>query len=707
MVSIMLQVRQGDIFQIEFLGKIRDITRDLKRVTGVNEFQIVSLSSRKLKRIQAGAYSIESHCLMCPDLPESPDGIEKLREAVLSNPLVYGTYVSRDLKATLITIDFIDRLVDYKIISNEVSDIVERHREEGFEISVIGEPILQGWVDRYLPETSLLFVASATTVFLLLFLVFTRSWYGVLIPAVSVTLSLTWALGMASLLRISLDPLGVVIAYIIIAQVVSYSIQSVNRFDIVTGNTSSSQAAAQKSLSCLLRPGLLSVITDGGCKLTMALIPIMFIRKSAIIGSLWLFSIIITGVVLTPILLSWIRHPGKSTHPLTINLLVNRFLKLSAVAAISKARYFILCGAILLIAICGFFGSRITVGNANPGTPLLWPQSDYNKAVAEINRSFVGTDRMFVVLEGNGKNILKEPALLRNMHEFQRYAERQPEISGSRSLTDLIHFMKRTVYEGNPRYQECGRDPLINGELLYFSLQGSDPGDLNYFCDGDFRNAGITLFFSDHRGRTIRTAIARMKEFFKQNRIKEARYSLAGGYIGVIAATNEVIFKGQIKITAFSLLIVLITASIAYRSTIAAIYLMLPIILSNTVTFTYMAVRDIGLNINTLPVVALGIGLGVNYSIYIFDAIKEELAGQRDLGEAIRTALEKAGRGVILATAPLIVCAIPWYFLSSLRFLAEMTLLIALWIGTSALSALFIMPSLVYTLRPGFIVNNR
>jgi hypothetical protein len=229
---------------------------------------------------------------------------------------------------------------------------------------------------------------------------------------------------------------------------------------------------------------------------------------------------------------------------------------------------------------------------------------------------------------------------------------------------------------------------------------------LDRFCDVKYTNASVTLFFRDHQGSTIRTALASMKEFIKNEKMDYAQLELCGGLVGVLAAANEVIFSGQVESIALGLFVVLVLAAITYRSGSAGLYYMFPILLSNAITFTYMAINKIGLNVNSLPVAALGIGLGVDYVIYVVDSIKEEYACNADMKRAVIHALNNAGRGVLLTATPLIVCSFFWYLFSSLRFQAEMAVLIAIWMTVSSVSALLVMPATIYIMKPRFVVGD-
>lgn len=707
LVSIVLETDEGDVFQPKVLDRIADLTRDLREVTGVNQFQIVSLASRKLKTVHASTYGIESRPLMWPDVPRTRAELEALRQAVVTNPLVYGSYVSVDLKSALVTVDFIDRLLDYDAAYAEITSLAEKYTGDGVTVSVIGDPILRGLIKHYVPETLGVFAITLAVLGLFLFVVFTRSWRGTLIPLVSAAVTGTWALGITNLLGFNYDPLTIVIAFLITARVISHSVQAITRFEeFAEEGAGSAEAAAEASLAELWKPGILSVVTDAGGIAVVALAPIPLLQKTATIGALWVLCIAATGVVLTPVLLSWIRDPRRYAHSLDLGPAIRGSLDFFAGLATSRPRRLgLLAGAALLFVASAALSSRLTIGDAEPGTPLLWPDAPYNRTVEKVNSGFLGTDQMFVVVAGDRQDALQRPELLRNMNRFQRYMERQPEIGGSVSLADLIPSVNRMVNEGNPRYEELAPDALSNGELLYLYLSGSDPGDLDRFTDVQYQNGAVTLYFRDHRGSTIREAIDRIQRFRAADPPDGAHYELAGGMVGVRAAVNQVILSGQVESIALALLVVLLTCSLTYRSGIAGLTFMVPVLLSNAVTFAYMATRGIGLNVNTLPVAALGIGLGVDYSIYVVDAIREKFSEGSDLGRAVHHAMRTAGRGVVVTATPLIACTALWYVLSPLRFQAEMAILIALWMGVSAASALLVMPSLIYALRPRFVTG--
>jgi len=707
-VSIMVEADEGDIFHREILQVVQGLQNGLQYIDAVNQFQIVSLASKKLKSVRTTTEGFSASPLMWPNVPESQSEINALREAVINNPMAIGNYVSFDLRAALVSVDFIDRLINYEIVYPQLLELIEKVRTPGVTISIVGQPVLGGVVIEHLPET-LRIVLAIIGVILLILLLAKGTLRGMLLPLLSAGVSCAWALGIVHLIGINLDPLAVVITFLISARAVSHAIQLILAFDIERASNEyiSARDAARIALTKLFRPGMLGLATDAGAMAVVSLTPIPLLQKAALIGSLWLGAMVVCTIILVPILLSWTRvHHGHRLLPFRMDPFFYGVLTFCADVATSKPRARLAVTITLAaLLISGYKAMDITIGDANPGSPILWSESDYNRDDAAINARFPGSDRMFLVIEGEENDTLKRPDVLDNITRFQQYIEAQPEVGGTVSLADVIRPVNMLLREGNPRYFSVGYDQNFNAELLYIAMSGSDPGDVDRFTDYKFRNGAIQMNFRDHKGDSIRTAIQAIKNYSEQNPMDGASLRLAGGLVGVLAAVNEVIFSSQLQSIALALLILFLFCAVAYRSPQAGLFFLPLVLLSNTITFAFMAFQGIGLNINTLPVAALGIGLGVDYAFYISDRIKEKYMDCGDVAESIRYALFRAGKGVIVTALTMVVSVILWYFLSSLRFQAEMGMLIALWMTVSAIAALIVIPSLVFLFKPGFLVG--
>ncbi|PWC52534.1 MMPL family transporter [Azospirillum sp. TSO22-1] len=706
MVSVMLEVRDGTIFRADVLRAVQGITRELEYVKGVNPFQINSLAARKMVEVRADDKGIETRPLMWPEVPEEGAGIEALKRAVLSNPLVFGRYVSADLGAALITADFYGNAIDHQAVFAQVGAILERYTLPGVTVHVVGEPVLYGWVEAHLPETIAVFAATMLLTAFILF-VTSRSLRGTLLPLLAGLASAVWALGFARMLGFSFDPLVVVVAFLISARSVSHSVQVVAHFDDrVLLDGLSPPDAARSTITDLFKPGTLGVLTDAGGIAIVALTPIPLLEKVAIIGCIWVATILVTSVLLTPILLSYVPTPVGHRLRADVSPLLNRLLDGCARLALGRRRAWVPVVAAVIFAGSFAYSFHLSIGDASAGSPILWSDSPYNRAAAAINARFHGADRMFIVVAGSEPDAIKRPEVLKAMRDLQRFMEAQPEIGATVSIADLIPAINRTIHEGNPRYQDLPDDRLAIGEMLYFFGTGLDASDTALFFDAQYRNASITAFFTDRRGDTVATAIGRIKRYLAEHPVPDVEFRLAGGVVGNTAAINEIILGDQIRSIALALLVVVACCLLAYRDAGSGIVFMVPVLLSNTVTFCLMAAVGIGMNINTLPVAALGIGLGVDYAFYVVDRIREELARGRGLNAALHAALRGSGRAVLITGVTLCLSVFVWSA-SSLKFQAEMGLLMGVWLLVSATAALVLMPALVVVFKPAFVVGAR
>jgi hypothetical protein len=702
-VSIMVEAEEGDIFQPKVLERIKQITDEMYLVPAINQFQVISLASRKLRSINSSTMGIETTPMMWPDLPQTQEEIDELRENVLSNPLVYGRYVAPDLKSALITADFIDRLIDYEQLYDSVTAIAQKFDGNGVNVRVVGEPLLTGWIVHYLPETFHLFLITIVIMAALLFIT-VRTWRGVLLPMLAGAVSALWALGIASVVGVNFDPLIIVVAFLVTARAISHAVQMLAAFDDELERGYVPREAAAKALVALFRPGMLGVVVDAVAVAIVAAMPMPLLQKTAFVGAVWLGTIAVSAMVLVPTLLSWVTKPHATAFPVDTNRwLLRPVLNLCGNLVLGRRSVVVLVLAVAVLAVSGYYATRVTVGDALPGTPLLWPDHPYNVDAKAINDTFQGSDQMFVVIDGEGPNALKNPELLANVDSFQRYLETQPQIGGTVSMVDLIGPINANLHEGNRRFEELGPTADINGELLFMYMQGTDPGDMDRFVDADFKDGAVTMFFRDHKGDTIRTAVSRIEEYTENNPLPgDSQYKLAGGLVGVLAAVNEEVFARQVESIALALLTLFVLSAIAYRSTVAGLFYMPLVVMSNTITFAFMAWKGIGMNINTLPVAALGIGLGVDYAFYVVDGVKERFEETGDVMASIRGSLLTAGRGVLITGGTMIASVLVWYA-SSLKFQAEMGLLMALWLTVSAITSLLLIPAMIYVFRPAFV----
>ncbi|MGH7821265.1 MAG: MMPL family transporter, partial [Candidatus Binatia bacterium] len=129
------------------------------------------------------------------------------------------------------------------------------------------------------------------------------------------------------------------------------------------------------------------------------------------------------------------------------------------------------------------------------------------------------------------------------------------------------------------------------------------------------------------------------------------------------------------------------------------------LVLANVIGNATMGWRGVGLNLQTLPVITIGVGFGVDYGVYITSRVIEELPALGTIEAAVRRALESAGKAVTFTAGSLAVATLAWAG-SDIRFNAEMGMLLALWMLVSFLAAVTLLPALLLILKPRFLTRS-
>ena len=350
----------------------------------------------------------------------------------------------------------------------------------------------------------------------------------------------------------------------------------------------------------------------------------------------------------------------------------------------------------------------LTVGDSRPGSPLLWPDSNYNQSVRHINEKFQGTDHLYVIVKGETENTMKSPQVLETIEAFQRHMLRSPHVGGTDSLVDLTRQINTVLHNSDPRWSLLPRSADDVGGIVMVAEHGSEPGDFDRWVNYNFQHGRVTFFLYDHKGDTLRDVINRATEFIQSHPLQGAEFKLASGYAGVLAAANEVIARSDKLTLGLMLLAQLVFCAIGFRSVVAGLFFVGVVLLSNTFGMALMAYWNVGLNVNTLPVISLGIGFGEDYGIYIVSRIIEEYHRQNDtdLPAAVIEGIATAGKAV-LYTAVLVSAGIAFWSLSPLRFQAEMGYQLLIILTMNMLGGLLLLPALIALLKPKFILGER
>ncbi|HLA27166.1 MAG TPA: efflux RND transporter permease subunit [Syntrophales bacterium] len=706
-VFVMLKVKEGTIYTKETLEKVRQINEKMDFIPGVNHNQIYSIASRKVKKITVNSEGIFTEAFM-EKVPTTKEELEKFRQTVQNSRNVFGTWISRDEKSVLFTAGFISGKSDYDVIFSKAREIVRTENDANHIVYVAGEPVLKGWINLYQRETYLIFGITCLAFLGLLYFYF-RNLLGVLVHVPPIIIGMIWYLGFCGFMGFNIEPLTLVIPMLITARSLSHSVQFTERYFEIYEEVKDVKQACILTTASIVPPGILGIVSDGAGILLLAVAPIPIMQKLAYGCGFWALSIIFSGQLFTPVLISFFPPP-KNIHDIIDREkgLTQKILGVIAKTGYGKAGVITFAVVVALYIFSGWQSFKVDIGDIHPGTPILWQDSDYNIAIREINRSFAGTDELYVIVERNDVRAVEQPEMIHLLDSFQRYMERSPAVAASQSIADFLPPIHRDIFGGYPKWKVLPETVNESAQLYSVLERGAAPGDYSLYYSEEGRSANVIIWYKDHMGDTIRGAISRVKNFMKERKEEiakaKATFRLASGQMGMLAAINETIVEAQLLNAVLVIVMVFLMCAYTYRSFVAALILMIPLNLANCLTITIMNWLGIGLNINTLPVVSVGVGVGIDYGIYLLTRICEEtqIAG-RFSQSVVNFALKTTGKAIFFTATSMIFGVIFFYFLSSLRFQAEMGLLLAIIFFLNLIFALLLIPTIVFVFKPKFL----
>ena len=708
-VSLVIEAKNGTIYNSKTLQKIQEATRLVDLIPGVDHDQILSIAARKVKHVEATIGGIQATNLLVGPVPNNPEEIAKLREKVRSTGGVVGTLVSFKEDAALVQATFIERLTDFDVIFKSVNDIIAKLQDADHEIHAAGQPMLTGWVYNYQKEMYFIFALGLLAMGFFLVLHF-RNIAGVVTPLVVGIVSAIWGFGFAGLLGYNLDPLIIVVPVLLVARALSHSVQMCERYFEIYSQVGDVRKASVDSLVSLFPPGVVGIICDAAGLFIIAIAPIRLIEKLAYVCGLWSLSLIITAVVLTFLMLSYLPPPRNVQKVVLSSArqdgLLYRTFSFMAIFSSTRRWSIATCLFFLLVSVfCGWWALHRAVGDVNPGTPILWPDSPYNTAIRKINERFAGFDVLQVVIEGKPESIKTRDGL-DLMQSFQRYMERDPEVGATFSYSDQVSQVNRLFHGGFPKWGVVPDNDVDSAMIFQLSMTGASPGDFDRLFTRDFSAGNVTVWYKDHRGETVERALRRAANFSqasKDNGGSDLKVRLASGTIGLLGALNETIGKLEILTVVLISLVIFAVTTFIYRSFVAGLLLT---IVSNTaylITSALMYYLEIGLDVNTLPIGAVGMGIGIDYNIYLMSRMCEEYRSNPNYSKLIPASIFTTGKAIFFTATTMVVGIILWYFMSSLRFQAEMGLLLSAVMLAHVILALFFQAAFMMILQPKFI----
>lgn len=705
-VSIAIHVKEGDILNPDTLGKVIRITNELYLMDGINAGRITSLSARKIKFIKAFEEGFSTERLL-REVPENELEMMSLRDKIVLSPNVYIRMVSRDFKSTLIQADF-QRGASSRSIFSKLKEIKKREADDNTEVYIAGRPILEGWLDKYLPKMLKILILTALVVSVILYLTF-RSKRGVILPLLDSSMATLWGLGTMKLLGFRLDPTTILVPFLILSLGISHSIHFMKHYyEEMKDRKKTSKAAVKRTLEMLFVPGLTAVITDGFGFLSLILIPLGTIRSMALAAGFGIFSNFLTSFIFTPSLVSFMKHPKiLEVQREERHIIVDKFLgRLVHFSTHKKARL-ALVSIFLIVVLISISGiKKIVVGDNSSGSSHLYPTSDYNQSEKFINADFGGTNSCYILVDGGRPESLIDSKALNKIDALQQYLLKNVAQAGyAVSITDYIKGLNFAMFSGNRRHFIIPENNKTIAEYLFLYEISTFPGDFEPVITSDYSKANIKVDLKDHKSSTITDILDKTKGWIKSNIKKgDISFEFAGGDIGMLAAINDIISKSIAPNVLLISVLIFAYISFIFGSLSAGLLLLVPLLFSVAIIFGIFGLTGMSLTCETLPLAALSEGLGVNYGIYVLTRLYQEVNRFRHptYKEALRATLVTSGKAVFFSGMIVSVGIFVWLF-SDIRLQARLGFTLGLTLIINMIASLVLLPVLITIFKPKFI----
>jgi uncharacterized protein len=750
-LSVVLEVKNGDIYNPETLQKLDRITKYIVGLKGVVPYQILSIAHPKVRSITTRAGALQIREIFYPEVPKTQEDADRVKFAVYSTKGVRGVFTALDDSAAVVHAGFWEEALDFRHLNEALTQLKAQEDDANHTVYITGFPWLYTSVLQYTPQVLWVFIATAVSISFLLFVYF-RTWTGVWVPIFSALLSSVWGLGMAVVLGFNLDPLVLVVPVFLTARTISHSVQSMDRYHEEYYHLHDRHQAIVNSYSALFPPAIAAIVTDGIGLLVVAVAPIPLIQKVAIFASFWIVSIFISVVTLHPIILSYIDPPPQ-THelftgtkiPISVGWLVLALFCVAGmvlhyagfvsggiglliatpgiawfwyyysekiypwvtqvtIQASEGSRRWLMVGLTILLFIGAWpISNTLKVGDMTPGAALLFPDHPYNVSWGKLNEKFLGASQLIVIADTRRPDGIKDAQSLGEIEEFSDYMQGAPSASNSVTIIDIVKRLAQLYHDGDPKWGLIPDNPKEIGQLFYVFTSAASAGDLDRFMDASGRYGTVLTFFRGYSHDIIQDSIAYGKRF-SENREGIVDFRFAGGLFGILAAVNQAVESS------YWTNLILIWATIywclylTYGSHMAGAILMIPVILSQVVAEATMVITNIDLNVNSLPIAAAGAGAGVDYGIYHFSRMIDCYDEVGKLDEAVDYATATTGKAIIFTASTMVAATIFWWF-SALKFQAEMGMLLALLMIFNTFGGLVLVPAWVKVIKPGFLIN--
>ena len=699
-VVIAIRAPDGDIFTPKFFRVLQEVTDEVFFIPGVDRTRVMSLFTPNVRFTEVVEDGISGGNVIPDDFEPTPEGLAKVRENVLKSNYM-GRLVANDFSAAIVAAELLEitpntgEKLDYIDVASQLEAIRTKYSNHDvgidFDYHIIGFAKVIGDIAAGASRVVLFFLVSFLLTAIFVY-VYSQSFRLTLIVVGCSLIAVIWQLGLLTLLGFGIDPMSILVPFLVFAIGVSHGVQMVSAFGAEVYDGADSLTAAKTTFRRLLVPGGIALLSDTIGFITIMLIEIRMIQEMAITASLGVAVIILTDLILVPVLLSYttldeiyslkLKRRHRHMDPVWNAL---------ARVAEPKAAAVIVVIAVALFAVGSWKATQIKIGDLHAGVPELRADSQYNIDTDVITSHFaIGVDVITAIIESHPQ-ACTEHDVMSVIDDFEWNIRNVPGVQSVFGIGGVAKVINAGWNEGSLKWRELPRNPSMMAQSVTYV--DTSTGLLN----GDCSVMPVYIYTVDHKAETIDRIVRAVKAFQAEHGSEDLKFRLATGNVGVMAATNEAVSAAQFPMLMWVFAAIILLCLITFRSIKATLSIVIPLTLVSILAYALMAILEIGLKVSTLPVVALGVGIGVDYGIYIFSRLRNIMARGLSLQEAYRKTLNITGNGVLFTGITLAIGVATWIF-SPLKFQADMGILLTFMFLVNMIGAIVLLPALACVL---------
>ncbi|MCL6691897.1 RND family transporter [Pseudomonas sp. R3.Fl] len=696
-VRISVEAVNGDIFTKEYMDTLRQIHDEVFYIPGVDRSGLKSLWSPSVRWTEVTEEGFAGGEVIPQTYDGSAKALDKLRDNVLKSGQI-GRLVANNFKSSIVDVPLLEVYpdaqdqskllkLDYRQFSHELEEKIRdkyQAQNPNVKIHIVGFAKKVGdLIDGLVMVVGFFGICFVITLVLLLW--FTKCVRSTIAVLSTTLVAVIWQLGLLHTIGFGLDPYSMLVPFLIFAIGISHGVQKINGIALQSSDAETPLLAARRTFRQLFLPGMIAILADAVGFITLLVIDIGVIRELAIGASIGVAVIVFTNLILLPVAISYIGISKRAVERSKKDAVREHpFWRLLSNFASAKVAPISILIALVMFAGGLWQGHHLKIGDLDQGAPELRPDSRYNLDNDFIIRNYSTSSDVLVVMVESAAEGCSAHQTLQAIDELSWKLENTEGVQSAISLVTVSKQVIKGMNEGNLKWETLSR----NKDVLNNSISRAD-GLYNSACS----LAPLLVFLNDHKAETLDRAVLAVQEFAKDHEKDDLKFKLAAGNAGIEAATNEVIKQSELIILVLVYICVAVMCMITFRSFTATLCIVLPLILTSVLGNALMATLGIGVKVATLPVIALGVGIGVDYGIYIYTRLESFLRQGLSLQEAYYETLKSTGKAVLFTGLCLAIGVATWIF-SAIKFQADMGLMLTFMLLWNMFGALWLLPAL-------------